>query len=159
MYSDLQDRLEDIIRGEINFMANASNFASLMFHGLKDVNWIGFFLYTGDDLILGPFQGKPACNRLPYGKGVCGTAAKLQKTIIVEDVHKYPGYIPCDPSANSELAIPIIQRKVLYGVLDLNSIQLSRFREDDESGINKLLNTLLDNSDMTSISKYYLQKV
>lgn len=155
VYKTLQERLEEVISGESNFVANAANFVSLIFYVLKDINWIGFYLVDGDELVIGPFQGKPACSRIPLGKGVCGTSAKDRKVIIVNDVHSYPGYITCDPLTKSELVIPIIFHNYVFGVLDINSPIYNRFNDFDIRNIEALLSTLIQLSDLESLKKYY----
>lgn len=155
VYVSLKETLQDIIRGETNFIANAANFSSVLYHGLSDLNWVGFYFLDGDELILGPYQGKPACIRIPVGKGVTGKSVKIMRVINVEDVHKFPGHIPCDPHSNSEIVIPIIYKNQIYGVLDIDSPLLNRFTNRDVDEIEDLLKILIDNSDLTSLRKYY----
>lgn len=155
MYSNLRQRLEDMIRGETNFIANASTFSSLIFNGIKDINWVGFYLISEEQLVLGPFQGKPACFRIPLGKGVCGGAVLHKKPYIVSNVHIFPGHIPCDPTTNAEIVIPLIRNDIAFGVFDMDSPVLNRFNEDDERQLIELLDILIDNSDITAISNYY----
>jgi len=155
MYTNLRQRLEDMIRGETNFIANASTFSSLLFNGIKDINWVGFYLMSDEQLVLGPFQGKPACFRIPIGKGVCGSAAHHKKPLIVGNVHIFPGHIPCDPTSNSEIVIPLVRDDILFGVFDMDSPVFDRFNENDERQLTELLDILIDNSDIPSISQYY----
>ena len=155
MYAELKNILEDIIVGENNFVANASNFASLLYNNMKEINWVGFYLLSTNELILGPFNGKPACVRIPYGKGVCGVAAKNRKTMMVDDVHKFPGHIACDPTSNSEIVIPLIHENILYGVLDIDSPYRNRFGQNDREHLEEFVKLLVENSDMTSLGRYY----
>lgn len=155
VYNELRINLEEIIGTETNFIANASNFASLLFNSLKEINWVGFYLLSSNELVLGPFHGKPACIRIPFGKGVCGAAAKNRKTLVVDDVHTFPGHIACDPGSNSEIVIPLIHDDVLYGVLDIDSPCRNRFAHQDKENLEHLAKLLVDNSDMLSLSRYY----
>ncbi len=139
LYAHLVVQLRSLIKGEHNFVANAANFVSLIFHTLPDVNWAGFYLVHGEELVLGPFQGKPACVRIPLGKGVCGVAAKNVETVIVPDVHEFPGHIACDPSSNAEIVIPVFDGERLLGVLDLDSTSVGRFDDQDAEGLNELV--------------------
>lgn len=155
MYSVLKESLNDIINGEPNFIANAAQFSALLFSGMKEINWVGFYMMNGKELVLGPFNGKPACVRIPFGKGVCGSAARNRNIILVDDVHKFPGHIACDPSSNSEIVIPLIKDKVLYGVLDIDSPYRNRFGSKDKEALSEITDMLLDQSDMEALKKYY----
>jgi len=135
--------LEALFEGESNFIANAANFASYFYHNLDDINWVGFYFYDGAELVLGPFCGKPACIRIAMGKGVCGTAAMNRETMIVGNVHDFPGHIPCDSASNSEIVVPIIYQNKLIGVLDLDSQQLGRFKVEDKTGLEAIVNVLV----------------
>ncbi|MEN9281818.1 MAG: hypothetical protein RL594_753 [Bacteroidota bacterium] len=117
--------------GESNLVANCANVASVLFHVLDDVNWAGFYLWDGTELVLGPFHGKPACLRIALGRGVCGTAALERRTVVVEDVEAFPGHIACDSASRSEVVIPLLRDDVLIGVLDVDSPVLSRFAPQD----------------------------
>ncbi len=117
--------------GESNLVANCANVASVLFHVLDDVNWAGFYLWDGTELVLGPFHGKPACLRIALGRGVCGTAALERRTVVVEDVEAFPGHIACDSASRSEVVIPLVRDEVLIGVLDVDSPVLSRFAPQD----------------------------
>ena len=119
-------------------IANAANTSALLFNTLSGLNWAGFYILRGDTLVLGPFQGKPACVRIPLGKGVCGTAAQKQQTLVVKDVHAFPGHIACDAASNSEIVIPIIKNGKLWGVLDIDSPLLARFDETDRQFLEQL---------------------
>jgi L-methionine (R)-S-oxide reductase len=152
---DFVEQIKSLTFGEADFIANSSNFAAWFFNTFRAINWVGFYLLSGDELILGPFQGKPACIRIELGRGVCGTAALEKKAIIVDNVHEFPGHIACDYASNSEIVIPMIIDDVLYGVLDIDSPEFSRFDENDLELYTQLLNVLLDNSNMSKIAKYY----
>jgi L-methionine (R)-S-oxide reductase len=145
LYKDLAAQLASLFQGENDFIANAANFSSLVFHSLPDVNWAGFYILKERELVLGPFQGKPACVRIEIGKGVCGTAAKLVQTVVVENVHEFPGHIACDSESNSEIVVPLIKGGRLLAVLDLDSPLFGRFDDNDARGLNDLV-ALLTNS-------------
>ena len=134
-YQQLQKELAALIVGVPYPIANLANASALIFQMMEDLNWAGFYLREGETLILGPFQGKPACIRLSFGKGVCGTAAKEDRTVLVEDVHVFPGHIACDGASNSEIVVPIHQNGTVYGVLDLDSPVFSRFTPEDAAGL------------------------
>jgi L-methionine (R)-S-oxide reductase len=138
LYAELQSQLRALLEGERDFIANAANFSSLLYHSLADVNWVGFYLLKDNELVLGPFQGKPACVRIAIGKGVCGVAAERRQTILVDNVHEFPGHIACDSASNSEVVVPLVVDGKLIGVLDLDSPSLARFDDDDASGLNEL---------------------
>src|ERR1700741_4713843 len=131
LYRDLARQLAALIAGEPDPIANAANTAALIYHGLPDLNWAGFYFRNGAELVLGPFQGKPACVRIPIGKGVCGTAAATGAAVMVPDVHDFPGHIACDPDSRSELVVPLIEDGSVLGVLDLDSPLPARFDELD----------------------------
>lgn len=135
VYDDLLAELRGLLEGEPDPVARAANTAALLWHRLPGLNWAGFYLLRGDTLVLGPFQGKPACTRIPLGRGVCGTAAERRETVIVPDVHAFPGHIACDAASRSEIVVPLIRDGALLGVLDLDSPQLSRFGEADRIGL------------------------
>ena len=143
-YASLAQELEGLLAGEHDLIANAANATSLIYHALPDLNWCGVYLLRGQELIVGPFQGKPACVHIPVGKGVCGKAAAERKTIVVPDVHAFPGHIACDAASNSEIVIPLMGRSArtegdyLLGVLDLDSPKLNRFDDDDRRGLEAL---------------------
>src|SRR5438105_452609 len=121
LYRDLAAQLASLLEGEADPIANAANMAALIYHGLQELNWAGFYFARGGELVLGPFQGKPACVRIPWAQGVCGTAAARGETIVVPDVHAFPGHIACDPDSRSELVVPLIAEEKVLGVLDLDS--------------------------------------
>jgi L-methionine (R)-S-oxide reductase len=143
LYRDLARQLAALIAGEPDPIANAANTAALIYHGLPDLNWAGFYFRNGAELVLGPFQGKPACVRIPIGKGVCGTAAARATTVLVPDVHDFPGHIACDPDSRSELVVPLIKDGSVLGVLDLDSPLPARFDELDRDGCEQLVALLL----------------
>lgn len=146
LYSHLSAQLRSLLEGERDFVANAANFASLLYHTLPDVNWVGFYFSKDNELVLGPFQGRPACVRIAVGKGVCGTAAELRQTLVVENVHEFPGHIACDSASSSEIVVPLIRGFELLGVLDLDSPRLNRFDADDAEGLNNLAGIFLEAS-------------
>lgn len=144
LYRDLTEQLGALLMGEANRIANAANAVALIYHGLPDLNWAGFYFRDGAELVLGPFQGKPACVRIPIGKGVCGTAAARAATVLVPDVHEYPGHIACDPESRSEIVVPLIEAGAVSGVLDLDSPLPARFDEVDRSGCQGLVELFLN---------------
>jgi len=139
VYAELLAQLRALIEGEDDFIANAANFSALLFHTLPDLNWAGFYLLKGGELVLGPFQGRPACVRIPLGSGVCGTAAGERRTIVVENVHEFPGHIACDSASNSEVVVPLLKEGELLGVLDLDSPSVGRFDAEDAGGLKELV--------------------
>ena len=142
LYQDLALQAQALMSGESNLIANLANLSALLFNNLPDVNWAGFYLYDGNELVLGPFQGQPACIRIPMNKGVCGTAAFTGKTLVVEDVHAFDGHIACDAASNSEIVVPIFANDELIGVLDIDSPSLNRFDDDDKDGTTLLVDIL-----------------
>ncbi|BCA29243.1 GAF domain-containing protein [Pseudomonas sp. SLBN-26] len=142
-YALLAAQLESLLADERDFIANASQFAAFLFNELPDLNWAGFYLNKNEQLVLGPFQGKVACVRIPFDKGVCGAAARTRATQRVEDVHAFPGHIACDSASNSELVVPLVKNGVLIGVLDLDSPSVGRFSEADQAGIENLASIFL----------------
>jgi len=144
LYRDLAAQLAALLANEANRVANAANAAALIYHGLPDLNWAGFYFREGAELVLGPFQGKPACVRIPVGKGVYGTAAARSAAVLVPDVHQFPGHIACDPTSRSELVIPLIEAGTVSGVLDLDSPVPARFDEDDRIGCQRLVALFVD---------------
>ena len=142
-YHLVAKQLGALIDGETNLIANLSNASALLNQFLEDVNWVGFYLYEEDQLILGPFQGLPACIRIPLGKGVCGTAAEKREVIRVMDVHQFPGHIACDAASQSEIVLPIIKDDRLIGVLDIDSPSKDRFDQEDEIGLKQFVDVLV----------------
>jgi L-methionine (R)-S-oxide reductase len=143
LYGELAAQLAALLDGESDPVANAANTAALVYHGLPELNWAGFYFNRGGELVLGPFQGKPACVRIPWGKGVCGTAASRGASVTVPDVHQVPGHIACDPDSRSELVVPLIRGGEVLGVLDLDSPVLARFDDEDRAGVERLAAILI----------------
>jgi GAF domain-containing protein len=135
LYRDLASALEGLIAGELDAVANMANAAALIWESLPDLNWAGFYRNLDGELVLGPFQGRPACIRIPFGEGVCGTAASTLQVQRVDDVHAFPGHIACDSASNSEIVVPIVREGKLLGVLDLDSPKHARFDAEDEAGL------------------------
>ena len=135
MYRDLASALEGLVAGEPDAIANMANASALIFETLPDVNWVGFYRNVGNELLLGPFQGRAACIRMTFDQGVCGAAAKSRKVQRVEDVHAFPGHIACDAASRSEIVVPLIRDGELIGVLDIDSPNLARFDAEDEAGV------------------------
>jgi putative methionine-R-sulfoxide reductase with GAF domain/alkylhydroperoxidase family enzyme len=144
LYRDLAAQLAGLLEGETDLIANAANTAALIYHGLPDLNWAGFYFRKGNELVLGPFQGRPACVRIAIGEGVCGAAAARSEAMLVSDVHDFPGHIACDPNSRSELVVPLIEAGRVVGVLDLDSPLLARFDQADREGCAQLVALLLD---------------
>ena len=137
-YRELAGQLEALLAGESDPIANAANTSALLFQMMPDLNWAGFYIMRSGELVLGPFQGKPACVRIPVGKGVCGAAVAQGKSMLVEDVHAFPGHIACDAASRSELVVPLHGRDGVIGVIDLDSPSLARFDADDQAGIERI---------------------
>jgi GAF domain-containing protein len=144
LYRGLAAQLAGLLAGEPDLIANSANTAALIYHGLPDLNWAGFYFVSGTELVLGPFQGKPACVRISIGRGVCGSAAARATTVLVPDVHAFPGHIACDPNSCSELVVPLVEAGNVRGVLDLDSPLLERFDEIDQKGCERLVALFLD---------------
>jgi len=138
MYRDLASALQGLVSGEPDAIANMANASALIFETLPDVNWVGFYRNVDGALVLGPFQGRPACIRMSFDEGVCGAAAKTRQVQRVEDVHAFPGHIACDSASNSEIVVPLIRDGELLGVLDIDSPKSARFTEEDEAGCVRL---------------------
>ncbi len=139
LYQQICEQLNELLGNETNFVANAANTSALLFQSMPDVNWVGFYIAEGRELVLGPFQGKPACVRIPFGKGVCGTAASKQKTLVVPDVNRFPGHVACDTASQSEIVVPLLNWGRVLGVLDIDSPTLNRFDDDDREGIESVV--------------------
>jgi len=144
LYRNVARELEALIAGEADRIANAANMAALIYHRLPDLNWAGFYFRQGAELVLGPFEGRPACVRIPMGQGVCGTAVVRAATVLVPDVHEFPGHIACDAASRSELVVPLIEAGEVLGVLDLDSPLLARFDEVDQEGCEGLVALFID---------------
>ena len=143
LYDQLAAQLSSLLAGERDLIANAANFSSLIFHSLPDLNWAGFYFEKDGELVLGPFQGQPACVRITLGHGVCGTAAAKCATTIVPNVHEFPGHIACDSASNSEIVVPLMKGERFVGVLDLDSPVTARFDEKDAAGLETLVKIML----------------
>lgn len=148
LYVEICKQLEALLEGERDLIANLANAASLLYNTLADVNWAGFYLFDGTELVLGPFQGKPACVRIAVGRGVCGTAAKSLETVVVEDVDAFPGHIACDSASRSEIVVPIVVDGSLLGVLDLDSPVAARFDAADRRGLEQFVSILVEATDL-----------
>ena len=152
-YDLLVRQVESVLEGERNLMANAAQVSALVYDTLADLNWAGFYFTVparkgdGQDLLVGAFQGKPACARIPFGRGVCGTAAVEQKTIVVPDVHAFPGHIACDSASASEIVIPVVKDGQLLGVFDIDSPKPDRFSDEDRAGLEEMLAAFIDGTD------------
>ena len=142
-YAALASQLGALLHGERDFVANSANTSALLWHSLPDLNWAGVYRCVDGQLVLGPFQGKPACVRIQLGKGVCGTAATTRRTVLVPDVHAFPGHIVCDAASQSEIVVPLLKDGELLGVLDLDSPKLNRFDADDQAVLEKLAAILM----------------
>lgn len=142
VYRQLLQQVSGLLHDETDWLANTANTAALLYNQLRDVNWAGFYFLKGDELVLGPFQGKPACVRIPMGKGVCGTAAAERKSLVVPDVNAFPGHIACDAASRSEIVIPIIEHDRLIGVLDIDSPVKERFDGVDQAELEKVVEIL-----------------
>lgn len=146
-YEELVRQTRGLLHGERDLVANAANVAALIWQIVPDLNWAGFYFMKGGELVLGPFQGKPACVRIAVGKGVCGTAAQRRETVLVEDVHAFPGHIACDSASNSELVVPLIKGGRVHGVLDLDSPKFARFDAEDRRALEALVAAFVEGTD------------
>jgi GAF domain-containing protein len=144
LYAELAAQARSLLHGERDRIANAANLAALAYHALPDLNWAGFYFYDGQELVVGPFQGKPACIRIALGTGVCGTAAATRQTQVVRDVNAYAGHIPCDSASRSEIVVPLYDGARLIGVWDVDSPRLARFDDDDRAGMEALAAIFVD---------------
>lgn len=139
-YELLAAQAQSLLADEHDFIANAANFSALIYHQVPDLNWAGFYLLKAGELVVGPFQGQPACVRIPMGKGVCGTAALRRRTVVVDDVDQFDGHIPCDAASRSEMVVPLLDSQgELVGVFDMDAPTLSRFSEVDRNGLQRLV--------------------
>lgn len=146
-YAQLLEQARGLMHGEHDRVANAANLSSLVFHALPDLNWVGFYFFDGKELVVGPFQGHPACVRIALGRGVCGTAAQTRETQRVPDVDAFPGHIPCDSASRSELVVPLYAGERLVGVFDLDSPLLDRFDADDQAGLEAIAHAFIQTLD------------
>ena len=143
LYGMLNRQADSLLENETDCIANSANFAALLYDNLDDINWCGFYFLRGEELVLGPFQGKPACVRIVLGKGVCGTAAALRETQVVENVHEFAGHIACDSASSSEIVVPLVHEGYAIGVLDIDSPIYGRFDEEDRAGLEQLAATFM----------------
>jgi len=150
-YERLGQNLRGLLDGERDAIANAANAAALIYHSVPDLNWVGFYFLRGDELVLGPFMGQPACVRIPLGKGVCGSSAARRESIVVGNVHQFDGHIACDASSNAELVVPLLWDGRVVGVLDLDSPHLERFDDEDRHGVEALARDWLSACDLDTI--------
>ncbi|MEQ1863686.1 MAG: GAF domain-containing protein [Micropepsaceae bacterium] len=148
IYEELARQARGLLDGERDLIANAANVAALIWTLMPDLNWAGFYFVKGGELVLGPFQGKPACVRIAMGKGVCGTAAATRASVLVDDVHAFPGHIACDSASNSELVVPLIKNGIVHGVLDLDSPLFARFDASDRAAFERLVAFFVSATDM-----------
>lgn len=147
-YAGLLAQARALFAGERDFTANSANLSALLFHSLEGLNWAGFYWMKGGELVLGPFQGKPACVRIALGRGVCGTAAASRRTVVVPDVHAFPGHIACDSASMSEVVVPVVAEGRLVGVLDLDSPRPARFDEGDARGLEAIVAAFVECTDL-----------
>ncbi|WP_334131182.1 GAF domain-containing protein [Silanimonas lenta] len=143
-YAQLVEQARALMHGERDRIANAANLSALVYHALPELNWVGFYFFDGRELVVGPFQGLPACVRIPLGKGVCGTAAATRQTQVVPDVDAFPGHIACDSASRSEVVVPLLLGETLIGVFDIDSPVPDRFDADDQRGLEALAQAFLD---------------
>ena len=148
-YKLLNKQVNSLFENEADMTANMANMSALLFSELKDINWAGFYIRKGDELVLGPFQGKLACVRLPMGKGVCGTSAAKNETLVVDNVHEFPGHIACDVESNSEIVIPVSKNNQVIAVLDIDSASFNRFKDEDKTGLEILLASFINHTDFS----------
>jgi GAF domain-containing protein len=153
-YREIGVQLSGLFSGERDGLANTANMCALLYQMLPDVNWVGFYFLRDGELVLGPFQGKVACVRIPLGRGVCGTAAARRETLVVPDVNEFPGHIACDASSRSEIVVPLVQDGHLVGVLDLDSPNLSRFNSEDREGLEAATILLVQSSELDNLYDY-----
>jgi L-methionine (R)-S-oxide reductase len=151
-YREIGVQLKGLFADERNALANTANMCALLYQMLPDVNWVGFYFLQGGELVLGPFQGKVACVRIPLGRGVCGTAAERREILVVPDVNEFPGHIACDAASRSEIVLPLVQHGRLLGVLDLDSPKLSRFDQEDRDGLQVAADLLLNSSHLGKLA-------
>ncbi len=154
-FVEIKDRMMNLLAKENNFVSNSCNFCSLIFYNFDSISWAGFYFISNGNLVLGPYQGKIACVRIPINEGVCGSTVRSRKPIIVPDVHKFPGYIPCDPTANSEMVVPVFYKGKVIGVFDLDSPIYNRFNESESKFISELLDILVSKSRVEPFIQYY----
>ena len=144
-YGTLKKEIGALISGVPYEIANMANVSAALWQAMENINWVGFYRMEAGKLVLGPFQGKPACIEIPLGRGVCGTAAQKKRTVLVEDVHQFPGHIACDSASNSEIVVPIFKNGEIYGVLDIDSPYFARFTAEDQRGLEEIVKILEEN--------------
>ncbi len=149
----LESRVDALLADQSDAIANAANLAAEVFHGVDRINWCGFYFLREGELVLGPFQGKPACTTIALDRGVCGSAATRRETVVVADVHKFPGHIACDSASRSEIVVPIVVDKLLIGVFDVDSPELDRFGEGDRQSFERLVEIYAARSDLESLGR------
>jgi L-methionine (R)-S-oxide reductase len=150
-YAQLLEQARALLDGEPDRIANAANLSALVYHSLPELNWVGFYFFDGTELVVGPFQGLPACVRIPLDKGVCGAAASTRTTQRIEDVHAFPGHIACDSASNSELVVPLVHDGQLIGVFDLDSPVPARFDVEDQAGLEAIARAFLQSLETTPL--------
>ncbi len=150
LYQDLLAQLRELLADERDLIANAASLSALLYHGLPELTWAGFYFLKQGVLVLGPFQGKAACTRIALGYGVCGRAAASRQTVLVENVHEFPGHIACDGAANSEIVLPILKHDQVVGVLDLDSPRLSRFDDEDRAGLESRVQCFIERTEIAA---------
>jgi L-methionine (R)-S-oxide reductase len=151
LYGEIGVQLAGLFSNERSGLANAANMCALLYQSLPDVNWVGYYFMQGQELVLGPFQGKVACVRIALGRGVCGTAAERREILVVPNVHEFPGHIACDAASRSEIVLPLVQNDQLAGVLDLDSPSAARFDDQDRQGLAAAVELLLQASDLSRL--------
>lgn len=151
LYESVHRRLAALLEGEDDAIANAANTAALLYEQLPDLNWVGFYFLRGEELVLGPFQGRTACVRIPLGRGVCGTAAQRRESVVVANVHQFEGHIACDAASNAEVVVPLLLGDRVVGVLDLDSPHLGRFDAEDRAGLETVASIYLRSIDPPSL--------
>ncbi|MEO5560786.1 MAG: GAF domain-containing protein [Dokdonella sp.] len=144
LYAELAEQARGLLHGERDRIANSANFAALVWHAVPDINWCGFYFFDGTELVVGPFQGRPACVRIALGKGVCGTAATTRQTQLVRDVNEFAGHIACDSASQSEIVVPLVESGRLLGVWDVDSPHIARFDDEDRAGMERLCTIFLE---------------
>lgn len=154
-YSEIIKIIPHLLEGEKNFITNAANFSAIIYDMVSDLNWVGFYIFNGNELVLGPFQGKNACVRIALDKGVCGKAARDKETVIVDNVHDFPGHIACDANSKSEIVIPIIYNSELYAVLDIDSPIYSRFKNEEKEFLENALDVFLENTNLIDLKSVF----
>lgn len=152
-YGLLGTQLDALLKEEWDPLANTANFVALLYHALSDINWLGVYVLRGNELVLGPFQGKPACVRIPIGQGVCGSAAEQMITLRIDDVHEFDGHIVCDPASRSEIVVPLVSDGQLLGVLDIDSPELTRFSDYDQEGLEAICRILVSSLESSNAAR------